>query len=50
MRKKEEKYYAKSVGIDSDNELFLILPNAMSVTITDKQFLQLKKLFEKSRK
>lgn len=47
MRKKEEKYYAGSVDIDSDNELFLILPNAASVTITDEQFLLLKELFEK---
>lgn len=26
MTEKKEKYYAESVGIDSDNELFLILP------------------------
>jgi len=50
MTEKKEKYYAVSVGIDSDNELFLILPNGISVTITAKQFLQLKKLFEESRK
>lgn len=50
MTEKKEKYYAGSVGIDSDNELFLILHNAVSVTITDEQFLQLKKLFEESRK
>lgn len=47
---KEEKYYAGSVGIDSDNELFLILPNAVSVTITDEQILLLKELFEEKQK
>ena len=50
MRKKEEKYCAKSVGIDTDNELFLILANAVSVTITDEQFIQFKKLFEEKQK
>jgi len=31
---KKEKYYAKSVGIDSDNELFSILSNGVSVYLT----------------
>ena len=50
MREKKDKYYAGSIGIDSDNELFLILPNSIAVTITDDQFLQPKKLFKESRK
>ena len=50
MTEKKEKYYAGSVGIDSDNELFLILSNGVSFYITLEQFLQLKKLFEESRK
>lgn len=50
MSEKKHKYYATSVGIDSDNELFLILPNGVSVNITTEQFWQLKKLFEEGRK
>lgn len=46
----KEKYYASSVGIDSNNELFLILPNGISVYITSEQFLKLNELFEESRK
>ncbi len=50
MNNKEEKYYAVSVGIDSDNELFLILPKAVSIYISIEQFLKLKILSEESRK
>ena len=50
MSEKKHKYYATSVGIDSNNELFVISSNAVSVTITDEQFSLLKKLFEESRK
>lgn len=31
MTDRKEKYYAKSVGVDSNNELFLILPNCESI-------------------
>ena len=31
MNGKKDKYYAKSVGIDSDYKLFLILPNGKSI-------------------
>ena len=39
MTEKKEKYYAVSVGIDSENELFLILPNAFSVYTINLDFL-----------
>lgn len=50
MTEKKEKYYACSVGIDSDNKLFLILPNGESINITPEQLFQLKKLYKESRK
>ena len=34
MNGKKDKYYAKSIGIDSDNKLFLILPNGETIYIT----------------
>lgn len=34
MNNKKEKYYVKSVGIDSDNKLFLVLPNGESIYIS----------------
>ncbi|GAJ15556.1 unnamed protein product [marine sediment metagenome] len=50
MDGKKNKYYAASVVIDSDNELFLILPNGESIYITPEQLFQLKKLYEESRR
>jgi len=50
MREKRKKYYTASVKIDSDNELFLILPNGESINITPEQLFQLKKLYKESRK
>jgi|GEM_PF-5060307 len=50
MDKRKERYYAISVGIDSNNELFLILQNGVCVYITPEQLLKMKELFEESRK
>lgn len=50
MTKDKNKYYSQRVGIDSDIELFLILPNGESIYITPEQLFQLKKLYEESRK
>ncbi|MCK4396521.1 hypothetical protein KAW96_08010 [candidate division WOR-3 bacterium] len=50
VAEKKNKYYAVSVGIDSDNELFLILKNGVIVYIITEQFIKLRKLYEESRK
>lgn len=50
MNGKKDKYYVESVGIDSDDGLFLILQNWVSVYITPEQFISLKKLSEERRK